>query len=216
MDATTDNVTVISISNATESLDLSPSGVAVSPDGTKVYVANHKRTIKGISDTPSGTVSVIDTATDNVIANVTVDKCPCGVSVNKDGTKVYVANSESNTISVIDTTNNTEIANVPVGSMPSALGHFIGSPPQVPEHNAIREFISSVIESIYRTYITINELINGVQGVIIGIIITLFSRILSFFYKILSDTISPSITERLEPKVRKKLDPILNKIFKKK
>jgi len=199
-----------------ESLDLSPSGVAVSPDGSRVYVANHKRIIKGISDTPSGTVSVIDTASDSVIANVTVDKCPCGISVNKDGTKVYVVNSESNTVSVIDTATNSVITNVPVGNRPSSLGQFIGSPPQIPEHNAIREFISSIIESIYGIYNRINEVINGVQGYILGILTFLSMKILSFFDKILSDSISPSITKRLEPVVSKKLEPLLNKIFKKK
>nr|WP_261788285.1 beta-propeller fold lactonase family protein [Methanosarcina thermophila] len=191
IDTDTNNVTTINTGNALESLDLSPSGVAVSPDGKNVYVANHKRTIKGISGTPSGTVSVIDTATDSVVANVTVDKCPCGISVNKDGIKVYVANSESDTVSVIYTENYT-VEYVPVGDMPSALGQFIGSPPKVPKHNIVREFIDSVVESINRTYLRINGLINGVQGFFLGIIS-------SIFYGVLSGLIVPKITEKLDP-----------------
>ena len=60
-----------------------PWGVAVSPDGTKVYVANEY----------GNTVSVIDTATNTVTATVNVGSGPFGVAVNPDGTKVYVANS---------------------------------------------------------------------------------------------------------------------------
>ncbi len=40
----------------------------------------------------SNTVSVIDTATNNVTATVTVGSGPYGVAVTPDGTKVYVAN----------------------------------------------------------------------------------------------------------------------------
>jgi len=218
IDTNKKNVSVeeIYMGNATESMELSPLGVVVSPDGKYVYVANHKRRIQGTSDTPRGIVSVINTTTNSVTANVTVDKCPCGISINGNGTKVYAVNSESNTVSVIDTINNTEIANVPIGSMPSALGQFIGFPPQVPEHNAIREFISSIIESIYGIYNRANEAINGVQGYILGILTFFSKKIFSLFDKILSDSISPIITEKLEPIVRKRLDPLLNKIFKKK
>ena len=59
-----------------------PNGIAVSPDGTKVYVTNFH----------SVTVSVIDTATNTVTSTVDVGSAPRGVAVNPDGTKVYVAN----------------------------------------------------------------------------------------------------------------------------
>ena len=48
-----------------------PLGVAVDPDGKKVYVTN-----LGSSD-----VSVIDTATNTVITTVHVEKRPAGVAV---------------------------------------------------------------------------------------------------------------------------------------
>jgi YVTN family beta-propeller protein len=217
IDTTKKNISVedVYIGNAKGSVELSPLGVVVSPDGKYVYVANHKKRIQGTSDTPRGSVSIINTTTNNVIASVTVGKCPCGISINGNGTKVYVANSESNTISVIDTISNNEIANVPVGSMPSALGQFIGSPPKVPKHSAIQEFISSVVESVYRIYNIVNERINGVQGYILGILTFFSKKIFSIFDNMLSDFISPIIKEKLEP-VRKRLDSLLNKIFKKK
>ena len=70
-----------------------PYGVAVNPDGTKVYVA----------DEESNTVSVITTTTNKVMAMVNVGSVPRGVAVSPDGTKVYMVNEGSNNVSVIDT-----------------------------------------------------------------------------------------------------------------
>ncbi|MGB9930086.1 MAG: DUF7507 domain-containing protein, partial [Methanosarcina sp.] len=49
-----------------------------------------------ITNIGSNNVSVIDIATDTVIATVNVGINPFGVAVNPDGTKVYVTNSNSN------------------------------------------------------------------------------------------------------------------------
>ena len=85
----------------------SPSGVAVTPDGGKVYVTN-----TGTGESP-GTVSVISTATDTVIATITIDRGTAGtagsegVAVTPDGSKVYVASDdEAGSISVINTATN--------------------------------------------------------------------------------------------------------------
>jgi YVTN family beta-propeller protein len=56
--------------------------IAVTPDGSKVYVA----------DSAVGTVSVINTGTNQVIGSIAVGSDPQGVSVTSDGSKVYVAN----------------------------------------------------------------------------------------------------------------------------
>jgi YVTN family beta-propeller protein len=79
-----------------------PYGVAVSPDGNKVYVTHYS----------SNAVSVIDAATNNIVATVPVGSSPYVVEVNQDGTKAYVTNSGSNTVSVIDTITNTVTATV--------------------------------------------------------------------------------------------------------
>ena len=78
----------------------------MNPAGTRVYVTNYD----------SNNVSVIDTATNTVVATVTVGSDPFGVSENPAGTKVYVANQGSNNVSVIDTATNTVVATVPAGS----------------------------------------------------------------------------------------------------
>ncbi|MDW5549944.1 PKD domain-containing protein [Methanosarcina sp.] len=123
-------------------------GVAVSPDGKKVYVtcfsdvysidtatntATHMvslgSTLRGVAVSPDGkkvyvtnindgTVSVIDTATNKVTATVNVGSTLRGVAVTPDGSKVYVANSGDNNISVIDTATNKVTATVNVGSWP--------------------------------------------------------------------------------------------------
>ncbi len=78
--------------------------------------------VTGITDIyNSGTVSVIDTATDNVTATVNVGFNPAGIAVNPSGTKIYVANMNSNNVSVIDTANNTVSATVPIGASPQGV-----------------------------------------------------------------------------------------------
>ena len=105
------NVSVIDTATntvtATVPVGHSPEGVAVSPDGTKVYVTSRLFSyvpggwgdddieIETLVET--GIVSVIDTATNNVTASVNVGVGPQGVAVSPDGTKVYVTNEGSDT-----------------------------------------------------------------------------------------------------------------------
>ena len=64
----------------------------------------------------AGTVSVIDTATNMVVATIPVGEYPFGIAVTPDGKHAYVANNLSGNVSVIDTTTNTVVATVPVGT----------------------------------------------------------------------------------------------------
>ena len=98
---------------ATIPVGAGPLGVAVSPDGSKVYITND-------NDNP-GTVSVIDTATNTVTATIPVGVAPVGVAVSLDGSMVYVANFGSGTVSVITTATNTVIATIPIGPSPEGL-----------------------------------------------------------------------------------------------
>jgi YVTN family beta-propeller protein len=63
----------------------------------------------------NGSVSVIDTSTNDVIATVDVGKGPNGVTLNPARTRVYVGNDYESTVSVIDTSTNTVIDIVEVG-----------------------------------------------------------------------------------------------------
>src|SRR5207245_7249645 len=76
---------------ATVAVGASPSGVAVSPAGTRVYVANACGTDSGCNSF-DGLVSVIDTATNAIVATVPVGASPIGVAFAPSGGRVYVAN----------------------------------------------------------------------------------------------------------------------------
>ena len=81
-------------------------GMAAIPNGRHVYVPNFD----------SGSVSVINTADNTVVATIPVGACPEGVAVTPDGRHVYVPNSDSGSVSVIDTADNTVADTVPVSS----------------------------------------------------------------------------------------------------
>ena len=88
------------------------------------YLYSQTAFITNISD---NTVSVINTADNKVIKTITVGIRPGGVSVNGDGSRVYVANYDANTVSVINTADNTVIKAITVGFTPTAFGNFISS-----------------------------------------------------------------------------------------
>ncbi|WP_151447487.1 beta-propeller fold lactonase family protein [Lacisediminimonas profundi] len=87
-------------------------GVALSPDGSRAYVAN----------SGDNTVSVVDTASNSVINTITgLGNMSVEIAVTPDGTKAYVGNNASNTVSVIDTASNAIVATVPVGAAPLGI-----------------------------------------------------------------------------------------------
>jgi len=85
-----------------------PMGVAVSPDGGRVYVANGR----------ANTLSVLDATSFDLIATIPVGKRPWGVTVSRDGTRIYTADGMSNAISVIDAALGKVIATITVGDRP--------------------------------------------------------------------------------------------------
>lgn len=89
---------------------------SIDPCQVLAYVPN-----TGTFEDRGNTVSVIDTATDTVIATITVGDAPNGVAITANGTRVYVANLGSDTVSVIDTAINTVIDTVPVGNGPISV-----------------------------------------------------------------------------------------------
>lgn len=66
--------------------------IAVSPDGSRVYVAN----------TGADTLDVLDASDGTVLRSIPVGIDPVGVAVRPDGSEVWVANHISDTVSVID------------------------------------------------------------------------------------------------------------------
>jgi YVTN family beta-propeller protein len=87
-----------------------PQAASAAPLG---YVPNHG----------AGTVSVIDTANNAVVATVAVGSEPLGAAVNPAGTRAYVTNQTavSGSVSVIDTSVNGVVATIATGARPSGV-----------------------------------------------------------------------------------------------
>ena len=70
-----------------------PDAIAVSPDGSVVYVADG-----GTTNAPGTTVDVISTATDKVIDTITVGRDPTGIAVSPDGSQLFVSTGDGLTV----------------------------------------------------------------------------------------------------------------------
>jgi YVTN family beta-propeller protein len=116
-----------------------PAGMALSPDGSKLYVAFNG----------ANTLGVIDTATDRLLSQIPVGNAPRQVVLSADGSTAYVSNEGgrpanktdftnlsdgtpvvasrvtgaaiSGTVSVVDLNAGKEVKEIPVGLQPTAL-----------------------------------------------------------------------------------------------
>src|SRR5215472_10522897 len=85
------------------------SGFAAS--APKAYVGNFA----------DNTVSVIDTASNKVIATIPVAEGPHGMAISGDGRTVYVAGDGSSSLSIIETATDRVVKTVEVGKTPNGL-----------------------------------------------------------------------------------------------
>jgi len=98
---------------------LHPSGMALSPDDAYLYVANAN----------SDTVSVIDTASDQVVRTIDtrpipelpLGSAPNALTVSADGERLYVANGGNNAVAVFDLGRGGLRGLVPTGWYPGAV-----------------------------------------------------------------------------------------------
>ena len=63
-------------------------------------------------------MAVVDTNTLEVLARIAVGQRPWNMSINRDGSKLYVAAGRSNAVTVIDAVHYTLIKSIPVGLLP--------------------------------------------------------------------------------------------------
>ena len=96
----------------------SPFGIAVTPDGTRVYVANECGSPGTCS---SGSISVISTVSNTVTATIPLSLQPFGIAITPDGARAYVTYYNSGSVSVINLVTNTVSAPLPVGSQPAGV-----------------------------------------------------------------------------------------------
>ncbi len=98
---------------ATVPVGTRPFGVAITTDATRAYVAN--------SNFP-GSLSVIDTTTNTVIATVEIpNDCPFAVAMTPDGTRAYVTRWCTSTVSAIDLSTNSVMDTFAVGAGPIGI-----------------------------------------------------------------------------------------------
>ncbi|MDT5018163.1 MAG: large repetitive protein, partial [Mycobacterium sp.] len=101
IDTQTDTVTTVNLGH-------SPTGIVLSPDGSKAYIGN----FDGMS------VSVVDTASLTEITSIPVGLGPRAIAISPDGTLVYALNQDDDNVSIIDTASNTVIKTIDVGDIP--------------------------------------------------------------------------------------------------
>jgi YVTN family beta-propeller protein len=88
-----------------------PSGVAPTPDGRFVIVA----------DRDDNALSIVDAASFTRVAVIPVGRHPFGVTVDAKGQRAYTANVESDDVSVVDLARRETIATITVGKRPYSV-----------------------------------------------------------------------------------------------
>jgi len=116
-------VTVLDVVNVRVDRELqvgqNPVAVAASPTLNEVYVVNQGTTNQG-GGGGQGSLSVIDSEKNQVVATIPLHRQPVSVEIDQTGKLAYVANAGSNSISVLDLKNRREAAQVGVGEGPAA------------------------------------------------------------------------------------------------
>lgn len=87
-----------------------PTGIAVSPDGSRVFVSNQA----------DASVSLYDEGTDTVKTQV-VGASPTGLAHSPDGAHVLVAYRDAGSVGILDSTTGVQVAAVSVGATPVGI-----------------------------------------------------------------------------------------------
>jgi YVTN family beta-propeller protein len=69
----------------------------------------------------SASISVIDTATDRVVATLAIGRKPRGIAIAKDGSLLFVADQPTGLLLVHDLRGNRLRAQIPLGASPEAI-----------------------------------------------------------------------------------------------
>ena len=93
-----------------------PIQVYVSPDGRNLLVAN-----QGTEESPSRTVSILDTTTFRVVETVETGSGAHGVVIDPSSRHAYVTNIYGDDVAVLDLAERKVVARIPVGSKPNGI-----------------------------------------------------------------------------------------------
>jgi YVTN family beta-propeller protein len=92
-------------------LEANPDGLAFNPYTGVAVVANEK----------SSSVSIVDLATQEVLASIPVGKAPRGVAIDREMNIAVVGSSHDDVITVIDLNTYEALADIPVGKAPEGI-----------------------------------------------------------------------------------------------
>src|SRR6516225_7169988 len=70
----------------------------------------------------SGTLSVIDTSTDKVVADIAAGKKPRGTAISADGRTAYVSDQPNNRLVVVDLAGRQMTGSIDLGESPEGVG----------------------------------------------------------------------------------------------
>jgi YVTN family beta-propeller protein len=117
--STGNTVTILDIvylrEDRTLSVGVDPVAVVANPLRDEVYVVNAQ------PDSGTGSVSVLDTQKNAVVATIPVHRDPEAIAVDSTGQRAYVINTGSNTVSAIDLDSRRVIATLPTGDKPASV-----------------------------------------------------------------------------------------------
>ena len=88
-----------------------PAGIAISPDGKKLYAAENL----------NNKIAVVDLATNEVVNRISVGEYPYDCTISNDGKILYVSNWGARNVAVIDTAKNQVVGNIQTGDHPNDL-----------------------------------------------------------------------------------------------
>ncbi|MBI5897052.1 MAG: hypothetical protein HZB24_13960, partial [Desulfobacterales bacterium] len=100
-----------------DSVGTNPVGVAATPDGQFIYVANYNNGL-------AGSVTVIQTEDDTIVESISAGRGPWGVTVGAKGQYAFVTNSDNaaNSVTLIRTSDNSASGTLPnIGLLPQGV-----------------------------------------------------------------------------------------------
>lgn len=99
---------------------INPNGIAISPDGTKVYVSSF--------NTNFPAVIVIDIATHKLLATMqTTMSYPSGLTLTPDGSQIWVVAPLANNVDIFDTQTNTRVTTLNIGYATQVAFNAVGT-----------------------------------------------------------------------------------------
>jgi YVTN family beta-propeller protein len=161
-----------------------PYTAVMSINGSKVYVSNWGGRIPRPNDTTdgmfpvavdprtgipiSGTISVVDTASNTLLRSIDVGLHPTGMALSPSGDRLYVTNGNSDTVSVIDTATDSVGKTIHVGQIGPGHTPILGSSPNavIVSHDGNTLYVANAAENAVAVVDAAGDSEDSVRGLI--------------------------------------------------